>query len=372
LPALAGNDFGPPGTNLNVQAIARAIIVIVGMSGVVHAEGKDKGGKTEPTRKRRTLAVAASVVPGALIHGSGHYVLGERRTARRLLKMEGVGLGLLGAGGALMGISGTDENLSVLFVPLMVSGGTIVAGSFLADLLGVALPSSASDAAASRPGWPRPDAIAATSVGYRYVLHPALAVDHVARASGALRLGGLRLAVAAEAGAHGTYRAQEMVTAYRLPWRPLASSSLEVGFDVAHRELPNDGVGSTPMSIWAEAVWDLRDRVPRLPGAYARGRLGLGVELIDYGAIAGWLDEVGPFVAATAGLGLRLGRVDAELFYDHRKDGLPGGGFFGRLPGMLGSLGVASRLRLPHKWAFTGEARYGTGLTTWVAAERSF
>src|SRR6187402_1498764 len=47
----------------------------------------------------RPLAVATAVVPGLVVHGAGHYVLDEKRTARRLLLMEGVGFGLMAVGG---------------------------------------------------------------------------------------------------------------------------------------------------------------------------------------------------------------------------------------------------------------------------------
>jgi hypothetical protein len=133
-----------------------------------------------------------------------------------------------------------------------------------------------------------------------------------------------------------------------------------------------DDLASMPVGLWSEMVWDLGRRVPRLPGAYARGRLGLGVEVVDYDEVPGRDDDVVPFVVGSAGLGFRLGRAELELSYDHRKDGFPGGMYLGRLPGFMGSVGVAARLPLLRRFALVGEARYGTGATAWVGLQRGW
>jgi len=354
-----------------VRTIAVALSLVVGITGTAQAE--KEGAASPPSKKRRALALTAAVVPGALVHGSGHYVLGDKQTAWRLLKMEGVGLGLLGAGVGVLGLTGSDEHLAALYVPMMVSGATILAGSFLADLLGVTVAGSSGTGVARPIEHPREGAIAHAAIGYRYVNHPALDVSHLASASAAVRAGRFRIAAAAESETRGRgFRAQQAVVAYRPPWRPLSVAALELGLDGAHRVLSADGVSSYPVAAWAEVVWDLGGCLPRIPGVYARGRLGAGVEMIDYGTVPGRVDEASSFLVAVAGLGFRIDRVDAEFSYDHRQDGLPGGGFFGRLPGMLGSIAATGRLHLTQGWALASEARYGTGLTTWLAIERSF
>jgi len=370
LPWLPGNALLRQRTQLNVRTIAQAVLVIVGMSGVAHANQTEE--RPQPAKRTRALAITAAVIPGALVHGSGHYTLGDRRTAWRLLKIEGLGLGLMGVGGGLLGLTGSDEHPAALYVPLLASGAALFAGSFLADLLGVSLPSMGAGDSPAPPFWPRAGAVAGTLLGYRFVRHPNLGDMHLAHAATWVRAGPVRIGATGESGASDHYRAIEAEAAYRLPWRPLAAATLDLGVDVAHRRLPRDQVTSTPLALWVEATWTLGQYVPRLPGAYARGRLGFGVESVDYGSVPGLSDEAVAFVVAVAGLGLDLGRVDIELSYDQRQDGLPGGGFFGRLPGMLGSIGASARLRLTREWALTGETRYGTGLSTWIALERSF
>ncbi len=360
-----------------VRAIAQTVLLIVGLSGVAHANGAaEPAASTEReealARRPRILAISAALVPGVLMHGSGHYALGDEQTAWRLLKMEGLGIALMGVGGGLLGLTGSDEHPAALYVPLLAGGAALFAGSFLADFLGVSLSGVRSGEAATVPTRLRPGALGRVALGYRFVRHPALDGSHLLRATASVRAGAARLALTAEADSRDRYRAFEAEASYRLPWRPLSAATVDVGFDMAQRRLPVDGVTSTPVALWLEAAWLLDRYVPSLPGAYARGRLGFGVESVDYLGVAGRSDDLLPFVVAVAGIGLRLGRVDVEASYDQRQDGLPGGGFYGRLPGMLGSIGLAGRLRLSSRWALGSEVRYGTGYTTWIALENSF
>ncbi len=341
------------------------VVSIVGFSGAAH--GQDERPPPVST-KRQVAAVAASLVPGALIHGSGHYVLGDRRTARRLLILEGVGVGLAGAGGGILGGSGSEEHLAILYVPLLVSGVTLIAGTFLADLFGVTLGPIA------EPDGGIPDrlgagAVAGIGIGYRYVDHPDLDVGHLVTTRGAVRLHGLSLELGAEVDPAGGYREYRLLVERRLPWRPVGAH-LSIGGDGAQRRLPDDRFTSTPVSLWTEMVWPLA--LPRLPGAYARGRLGLGLERVDYDDVASGDDDWLPFMVARAGLGMRLGWVDLELDYDHRKDGFPGGMYLGRMPGFVGSFGMTARVPLVQRFALAGAVRYGIGATGWLELQRGF
>ena len=356
------------GTLISVRIIAQAIVLVVGLCGAAHAEPEQP--PSPPSAKCRAAAVAAALFPGALVHGSGHYVLGDKRAARRLLFAEAIGLGLLGAGGAVLGLSGTDENVAMLYVPLLISGAAVVAGSFLADLLGVSLTGTARAGAGARPDRPG-GALGSVTLGYRHVAHPNLDVDHLVRASADVQAGKLYVSLATEVEARNHLRDYQLELAYQLPWRPM-EATMALGFDGARRRLAVDDLASMPMALWSELFWDLGRRLPRLPGAYARARLGLGVEIVDYDAVPGRDDDIVPFVVGSFGLGFRLGRGELELDYDHRKDGFPGGVYLGRLPGFMGSVGISARLPLLRRFALVGAARYGTGATAWVGLQRGF
>src|SRR6185503_13254850 len=62
-----------------------ALSLLLG-SGVAHAADEQDQTKA----KSRVLPTAAAAVPGALVHGSGQYALGESQTGKNLLLMEGV------------------------------------------------------------------------------------------------------------------------------------------------------------------------------------------------------------------------------------------------------------------------------------------
>lgn len=319
-----------------------------------------------PTSTRRALAVVAAVVPGAIVHGSGHYVLGDRATALRLLKMEAVGAALLGGGGALMGWSGTDENLALAYVPMAVAGAAIMTGSFLADLLGVSIHADPDAVRAVEP-----DGLGAVSLGYRMSHVPNLDARQNVRAGAALRLGPVAFDYTGEPATAGGYSAHAAALEVRRV-SSLLGGQLGVGVDGARRQLAADGVTQYAVAAWAESRWSLAGVVARVPGGHARLQLGLGLELVDYQGVPGGANDAVPFVAGRAAFGLRAGPVALEADYDHRKDRLPGGAYLGRLPGFLGSFGVGVRWRLTRRWALAGEARYGTGVTSWAGIEHHF
>lgn len=329
--------------------------------GQAHADEPER-----PSARRRAIAVAAAIVPGAVLHGSGHYVLGDRATARRLLIMEVVGAALLGGGGALMGWSGTDENLALAYVPMAVAGAAIMTGSFLADLLGVSIHADPDAVRAIEP-----DGLGAVSLGYRLSHVPNLDAGQNVRAGAALRLGPVAFDYVGEPATTGGYSAHAAALEVRGVTSVLGGQ-LGLGVDGARRQMASDGVTQYAVAAWAESRWSLARVAARVPGGYARLQLGLGLELVDYEGVPGGTNDAVPFVAGRAAFGLRAGPVGLEADYDHRKDRLPGGAYLGRLPGFLGSFGVGARWHLTRGWALAGEARYGTGVTSWAGVEHHF
>src|SRR5688572_4496313 len=74
--------------------------------------------------RKRGWAVGASILPGVVVHGSGLWVAGDRRGARRLAIAEAIGLGLAALGGLPIGISGgAPETMPGL--ALVIPGGAL-------------------------------------------------------------------------------------------------------------------------------------------------------------------------------------------------------------------------------------------------------
>ena len=93
-----------------------------------------------PVPQRGPLPVAAAVVPGILLHGSGHYAAGDRPTAWRLVRAETLGVGLLVAGLGTLALTGASDRTVEPAIWTMAAGGGLFATSWLADLYGVIAP----------------------------------------------------------------------------------------------------------------------------------------------------------------------------------------------------------------------------------------
>jgi hypothetical protein len=90
-----------------------------------------------PETRADALALAASVFPGVLLHGAGHYVAGDREAAWDLLALEGIALGALALGGGGFALTAAAEPTAPLFIPIMYFGGLTFIGSWLMDIAGV-------------------------------------------------------------------------------------------------------------------------------------------------------------------------------------------------------------------------------------------
>jgi hypothetical protein len=151
-----------------------ALVAVLVMAAVAPARAEEAE-PTAPTSGRRVLAGAAAIVPGVVVRGAGHFVAGDRATAKRLLLIEGAGLLLIAAGGIPIGLSGAaGETMPGL--ALLLPGTALLFTSIAADVWGAA-------GGASVAGEPlMPDALA-LSAGYTAVVDPRVPFTHLATAA---------------------------------------------------------------------------------------------------------------------------------------------------------------------------------------------
>ncbi|HET9956509.1 MAG TPA: hypothetical protein VFQ61_18515, partial [Polyangiaceae bacterium] len=114
-------------------------------------------------RGRRTLAIGAAVVPGAVVHGAGHFVACERETAKKLALAEAAGVGALLTSGVLLLLTGASQYVVAPLAVGAVTGGSVFGLSYLADVYGVV---ADNDQAAPRAARLRVEA------GFSYVYDP--------------------------------------------------------------------------------------------------------------------------------------------------------------------------------------------------------
>jgi hypothetical protein len=209
--------------------------------------------------------------------------------------------------------------------------------------------------------------------GYRHVSHPALDVSHVVRADAWARLGRVELAALLEVEADGGYNQAQATVAVWLPWAALGSREWRLGGEFTRHGLPDDDLALAMGVVWLESIWRLGRAIPTWPGGFARVRLAIGGEVVDYPSVDGTFDDVYARLPLELGVGMWIGRSGFELNYMHRKDGFPGGLYSGdTYAGVLGSVGLQGRFYLGARWALAGEDRLGTGYTAWAGTQWEF
>ena len=179
-----------------MRILALSLIVSLLAAAPVRAETFTQGeaergeaGRSEPPPPRsRALPVAAAALPGLVVHGSGHFAAGEAATARRLLLMQGIGLGVFLTGGVTLALTGASRYLVAPAAGATILGFGLFSTSYLADIYGSA--KSDGDAALSRQ---LPPARWETELGYRRLQDPEFTyrdflVERVTRQVGPLRL----------------------------------------------------------------------------------------------------------------------------------------------------------------------------------------
>lgn len=300
------------------------------------------------SKTRRAAAVGASIVPGLLPHGSGHFVLGERQTAKRLLIAEGVGVGLAAAGGVPLWLTGASRHYTALPIAMLVSGVGVFALSWVADVYG-----------ASGAGGPRPplaEAPVELELGYGYVDDPRFDYRSFAVTAASIELGRVRLAPVSWIALDDDNQRLRLEGRYAI-WRGDDASRLEVTAAATHHRYHDDGFNVSTLEASVGGRLDMARLADSTAGSFADLSLGLGSELTSYYA-AGAGADLGELLLARFAYGVELGcagspvRGEASIYYDHRRDTFTGGISPGTGPGsgFMGLLGVEGLVHLGPRW----------------------
>jgi hypothetical protein len=348
----------------SLAAILTALAIAASAPHPVWAQASvDRQAPRTPAKKRgRLLPLAAAVVPGVLLHGSGHFVAGERRAARRLLVMESVGLGMFLAGGVPLLLTGASRHHAAPSVGLVVTGIGVFGLSWLADLYG-----AASGGLESTPLSPAPIEIEA---GYGYVYDPRFDYRQFAVVGGALRLGAMRLSPSAWLAMDDDNQRVRLEGARRLVGagsaRPTGDgSNLEIVAALTHHRHASDDFAMSTAEAGVAGRLDMARVGDSLAGSFADLSLGLGAELTSFYTPGAGAD-LGELLLVRFGYGVTLGRPgglhgEASLYYDHRRDTFTGGLSPGNGPGsgFAGLFGADLLLYIGARWGI--RARFEQG-----------
>ena len=325
--------------------------------------------------RARLLPVAASLVPGVLLHGAGHFAAGERRVARRLFLMEGIGLGMFVSGGVPLLLTGASRHYAAPSVALLVSGVGVFGMSWLGDIYGAAT-GGIDDASVG----PRATAGAPIEVeaGYGYVFDPRFDYRQFAVVGGALQLGANRIAPSAWIALDDDNQRLRLEASRRFigagSARPTGDgSTVEVAAAFTHHRYPGEEFAVTTGEASVGGRLDMVRLGDSLAGSFAELSLGLGGELTNYYRSGAGAD-LGEILLVRFGYGVAVGRPgglhgETSIYYDHRRDTFAGGVSPGNGPGsgFAGLFGADLLLYIGARWGVRAQLEQGAARVASVA-----
>jgi hypothetical protein len=311
----------------------------------------------------RALAVGASLVPGVLVHGAGHFVRGEKKTARTLLIMEGTGLGFVGVGLGGLALTGASRRVVTPLAMTTIVGGSLLFLSWVADVYG----SARGAEPLGRPGFvPSLE----TSVGVRSIYDPIFSHRFLVVESIDARFGKLRLSPSMTLAPGRPSTRARVEVGYRFLGetpehvgdrsRPSRGSYLEAYGGVTHHAYTVDAFQLTTFEWMLQGRIDLRSLGRLLRGSFAELGLGTGVVRNHYDALG--VNETTTLLLGKTAFGTYVGdgRGEVALVYDHRRDGFVGGARLPGIPaGFLGSGGLRAKYFFTEELGISGEALFG-------------
>jgi hypothetical protein len=341
-----------------LRTMSRALLVVAAVAATTRPAHADDA-PPEVSTKRRLAAIGAAIVPGVVVHGSGSWVLRERRTATRLAITGWIGLGAMAVGGAAVGITGANEYMVVWGVPVIIAGAGLAIPTWFADIWHAAGgPKVRGEAHAASP-W-------MLELGTTY-LHDAYRERALVRTAGRIELGRVGLGAATLVDAEGRASTGEVETRVRLVGAPAHGravgdgSRLYVRAAVRRHADDDDRVTIATGEAEVGTRYDLQRLDRNLAGNFVEISLGMGMQRVRY---AGEVTDYDSLFLGRFGWGLYLGQHSELItFYDHRRDSLAGGIAAGRAAGFVGSVGASLDLRLGGPFAFAGELEIGNA---WV------
>ena len=318
----------------------------------------------------KAVAAGATLVPGLLVHGAGAWVDGERDTGGRLLVMEGVGLGLVAAGGVPIALTGASRYIVGPAAATTIMGFGLFAVSWAADVYAVAAPPGGFGQARTRVPWIQ------TELGHRYVYDPRFDYRHLIVQQIDVRFGPLRLAPTAWWSANTNHARLRLLGGYRIAG-PMTSrdatdgSALDLEAALTRHSYGPEGFAISTVELFVRSRTDLERIAAPLTGSFMEAGLGGAVQKFTYDIPGQDVpSDFETMLLARFGFGMYLGGPQAPdgellLYYDHRHDDFAAG-LLSSLPtsGVPGHMGLDAQLFVSERWGVAGQAQIGSALVS--------
>lgn len=319
------------------------------------ARAADEPRKDDPlATKPRALPAAAAVVPGLVVHGTGHYAMGESKTAQNLLLMEGIGLGLFLGGGLTIVFTGASRYFVGPAAGATLAGFGLFSTSYLADIYGSV--SRDGDAALSRYRGP---ARWETELGYKRLHDPQFAYTDFLYQRVSRQIGPFRLTPSGWFSTKGDTARYRVEGQYRAlgnyaELRPTDQSFVDVTVGFVHQRHRPEHFSKSSAELSVDARYDLARLGRSLRGSFVELGLGYGIGRLDYDLQGLSVPhDIEHLLLGRIGFGINLrgeSKPGSEwlVYYDHRHDDYVAGL---KLTG-LGS-GVAGHFGTSLRWFFS-------------------
>jgi hypothetical protein len=300
---------------------------------------------------RKPIAVAAAIVPGLAVHGTGHFVARKPAIGRRLLIAEGVGLGMTVSSLAIIAATGASRRIVTPLAMMTVTGVGLFAVSALADIYGVAAREGGYGTPLVTLPWIE------TSAGVRGVYDPQFSYGAVVDQAIDVRLSRVRVRLEAMQAPAGAFSRTAALLGVRILSTP-DHSFIDLEGGLSDRAYRGDGFSATTLEGRLASRLNLEHFASTMRGSFAE--LMLGTAIVSYRYAAGGV-TADDLLLVRVGYGVYLGaRSEMSLYYDHRRDTIAGGGLFrGIGAGYAGYFGLDARYFFDRQWGIAIDARAG-------------
>jgi len=312
--------------------------------------------------KPSALATAAAVVPGLVLHGFGHYVAGDKDTAWSLFAWQGVGLGMMIASGAAIGLTGASRYGNEITIPALVTGSGIFLNTAFADIYG-----TASGGRTSRYAIPPSLSVAA---GYGYIDDPQFDYTHFSVVGASYRRDAIGVSPSLWTALDANNQRARLPVTYRLLDNN-AGDFLQTQVAATYHRYGDDGFAC------AIGEWSIGGRLnssqlgASLAGSFTSASIGYALHRTSYDIAGVPADTIG-LLLARFGYGLYLpNNGEVEGYYEHRRDGFSAGlsPSSRNGSGFLGHFGVSMRQPLSDSFAVLLRSEIGSAWVSSVGIE---